>query len=157
MADTSVHTIPANATCTCAHMAPTARGWHYPFCALAPLDQRWARATLADPVAASVEMSGMSEGDLDALKAEFGEQSRADRLREQRDRLNVELRAVEDGTLPWIEAEGIVTAAELAETFGFSPTNANNRLASLRRAGLVRRVRVRGQRGYFYHWEPNRD
>jgi DNA-binding transcriptional ArsR family regulator len=101
-------------------------------------------------VAATIEMSGMAQEDLDALKAEFGEQSRADRLREQRDRLGAELRGVEDGTLLWIEAEGNVTASQFAEAFDMSHTNANNRLTELRRAGLVERVRVRGERGYVY-------
>lgn len=76
------------------------------------------------------------------------------RLRQERDRLNTELRAVEDGTLPWIEMQGEVRADQLADEFGISLPAANNRLVRLVEAGLLDRDAVPsrgpGGRAYLY-------
>lgn len=67
--------IPARGRCTCpGGTVPLYRAYHEPDCpdATAYDKQRWAQDVLADPVRASIEMSGMSDADLRLLKEEFG-------------------------------------------------------------------------------------
>jgi hypothetical protein len=79
-------------------------------------------------------------------------------------RLRVELKAVEDGTLPWLESVESATAACMASEFGLSPQGANNRLSRMVGAALATRepcVIEGGGRAYRYRvvrrWkEPTR-
>lgn len=75
-------------------------------------------------------------------------------LRAERERVCAELNAVEDGTLPFIEEHGDVTAEALAEAFDLSLPAANNRLVRLVEVGLLdRRPQTRrpvGGRFYVY-------
>lgn len=74
-------------------------------------------------------------------------------LHDEMARLRVELKGVEDGTLPWLEDREHATAAALAEEFGVTVQAANNRLARMVGAGLATRepfVLAAGGRGYTY-------
>lgn len=78
-------------------------------------------------------------------------------LRQQRERINAELNAVEDGTLPFLEERTEATPQELAEAFRVTVQAANNRLVRLVEVGLVTRepyIRNRGGRGYRYRPAP---
>jgi hypothetical protein len=77
------------------------------------------------------------------------------RLRAEHDRINAELQAVEDGTLPWMERHPLCFTAQIfADAFGLSITAANNRLTKLVRVGLLHREPVsakgRGGRKFTY-------
>jgi predicted ArsR family transcriptional regulator len=72
----------------------------------------------------------------------MSERARLKRLYEERERITAELRAVEDGTLPFIEEAGEVTPADVAEAFGISVQAANNRLVRLARVALLDRERT---------------
>jgi predicted transcriptional regulator len=81
------------------------------------------------------------------------EQARLQRLYEERERITAELRAVEDGTLPFVEEAGEVTPADVAEAFGITTQAANNRLAKLCRVSLLDRERTTvngGGKGFVY-------
>lgn len=79
---------------------------------------------------------------------------RVRRLMAERDRVTAEMKAVEDGTLPFIEERRHVTAELLADAFGLSLPAANNRLARLLKVGLLDREPVingkAGGRAYRY-------
>lgn len=80
----------------------------------------------------------------------MSERARLKRLYEERERITAELRAVEDGTLPFIEEAGEVTPADVAEAFGISVQAANNRLARLTRVALLDRERTSGGKAFIY-------
>jgi predicted ArsR family transcriptional regulator len=85
------------------------------------------------------------------------DQERIARLFAAKDRLNAELRAVEDGTLPFMEGRRTVTPDLIAEQFKVSVQAANNRLLRLHRVGILSRRSVNkgkgGGRSYVYKVE----
>lgn len=82
--------------------------------------------------------------------------ARIARLRAEHARIAAELHAVEDGTLPWIEARLCVTAKRLGEAFGISETAANNRLAKLTAVGLIERTSIPGRKGRKFIYRTTR-
>lgn len=78
------------------------------------------------------------------------------RLRAEHARVSAELHAVEDGTLPWIEARLCVTASSFAEAFGLSEQAACNRLAKLLAVGLVERTSIPGKTGRKFTYRTTR-
>ena len=84
----------------------------------------------------------------------MGETERLRSLRAARERLTVEMKAVEDGTLPWLEDRKDATPSDLADAFGLTPQAAGNRLVRLVEAGLADREPVllaAGGRRYRYY------
>lgn len=69
-------------------------------------------------------------------------EARIKRLYELKERTAVELFAVENGTLPFLEERRNVTPAELADELGISRPGANNRLKELVRWGLATREQI---------------
>lgn len=75
------------------------------------------------------------------------DRERIRRLSTLRERISAELRAVQDGTLPYVEHKRRVTADDVAKEFAISVTNANNRLAKLYRVGILERDQVPSRHG----------
>lgn len=82
--------------------------------------------------------------------------ARLARLRAEHARVTAELHAVEDGTLPWVEAHLCVTASRFADAFGLTEQAANNRLAKLLAVGLLSRTSIPGRTGRKFVYTPTR-
>lgn len=76
----------------------------------------------------------------------MGEEIQLERLRRRRDALNVQITAVENGLLPWLEAQGPkwVLVADVTAEFDLSAQAANNQMLRLVRHGFAERKRRNG-------------
>lgn len=82
-----------------------------------------------------------------------GQDHRIRTLRSRIELLKAELIGVENGALTYVEENGSVTPAELAEALSVSPQSANNYLRDLWASGLLVRWKVPvpgGGRAYRY-------